>query len=127
MKDQLIVRDPEILSGIPVFKGTRVPVKNLVDYLEAGDSLEEFLDDFPTVQREKVVKFLNLSIKYYLAHDDVFITIDNNLSAQQNLTKIDLAVIVLSAPNNRLETLKPLVPRIKEVIASIQTGEIAYI
>ena len=58
---------------------------------------------------------------------DVFITIDNNLSAQQNLTKIDLAVIVLSAPNNRLETLKPLVPRIKEVIASIQTGEIVYI
>jgi uncharacterized protein (DUF433 family) len=60
MENQLIVRDPEILSGIPVFKGTRVPVKNLVDYLEAGDSLEEFLDDFPTVQKEKVVKFLKL-------------------------------------------------------------------
>jgi len=58
---------------------------------------------------------------------DVFITIDNNLSAQQNLTKINLAVIVLSAPNNRLETLKPLVPRIKEVIASIQIGEIVYV
>jgi len=69
MENQLIVRDPEILSGIPVFKGTRVPVKNLIDYLEAGDSLEEFLDDFPTVQKEKVVEFLNLSIKYYLAHD----------------------------------------------------------
>jgi uncharacterized protein (DUF433 family) len=61
MENQLIVRDPEILSGIPVFKGTRVPVKNLVDYLEAGDSLEEFLDDFPTVQKEKVVKFLLMS------------------------------------------------------------------
>ena len=60
MENQLIVRDPEILSGIPVFKGTRVPVKNLVDYLEAGDSLEDFLDDFPTVQKEKVVKFLKL-------------------------------------------------------------------
>ena len=70
MENQLIVRDPEILSGIPVFKGTRVPVKNLVDYLEAGDSLEEFLDNFPTVQKEKVVKFLNLSNKYYLAHDN---------------------------------------------------------
>jgi len=69
MENQLIVRDPEILSGIPVFKGTRVPVKNLVDYLEAGDSLEEFLDDFPTVQKEKVVKFLNLSNKYYLANN----------------------------------------------------------
>ncbi len=51
----------------------------------------------------------------------------SHLSAQQNLTKVDLAVIVLSAPNNRLETLKPLVPRIKEVIASIQTGEIVYV
>ena len=69
MENQLIVRDPEILSGIPVFKGTRVPIKNLVDYLEVGDSLEEFLDDFPTVQKEKVVEFLNLSIKYHLAHD----------------------------------------------------------
>ena len=69
MENQLIVRDPEILYGIPVFKGTRVPVKNLVDYLEAGDSLEEFLDDFPTVRKEKVMEFLNLSIKYYLAHD----------------------------------------------------------
>lgn len=69
MENQLIVRDPEILSGIPVFKGTRVPIKNLVDYLEAGDSLEEFLDDFPTVRKEKVIEFLNLSIKYYLAHD----------------------------------------------------------
>ena len=69
MENQLIVRDPEILSGIPVFKGTRVPVKNLIDYLEAGDSLEEFLDDFPTVRKEKVMEFLNLSIKYYLAHD----------------------------------------------------------
>ena len=69
MENQLIVRDPEILSGIPLFKGTRVPIKNLVDYLEAGDSLEEFLDDFPTVRKEKVMEFLNLSIKYYLAHD----------------------------------------------------------
>ena len=69
MENQLIVRDPEIFSGIPVFKGTRVLVKTLVDYLEAGDSLEEFLDDFPTVQKEKVVEFLNLSIKYHLAHD----------------------------------------------------------
>ncbi|GBO54312.1 hypothetical protein APA_2260 [Pseudanabaena sp. lw0831] len=69
MENQLIVRDPEILSGIPVFKETRVLVKNLVDYLEVGDSLEEFLDDFPTVQKEKVVEFLNLSIKCYLSHD----------------------------------------------------------
>ena len=58
MKSHLIVRDPEILSGIPIFYGTRVPVKNLIDYLEAGDSLEEFLDDFPTVKKENVLQFL---------------------------------------------------------------------
>ena len=69
MDNHLIIKDPEILSGIPVFKGTRVPVKNLLDYLEAGDSLEEFLDDFPTVKRENVLMFLNLSIKYYLVNN----------------------------------------------------------
>lgn len=59
MKNHLIVSDPEILSGIPIFYGTRVPVKNLIDYLEkAGDSLEEFLDDFPTVKKENVLQFL---------------------------------------------------------------------
>ena len=44
--------DPDILGGTPVFVGTRVPVRTLIDYLEAGDSLHEFLDDFPTVRRE---------------------------------------------------------------------------
>lgn len=49
---------PEILSGTPVFVGTRVPVRALLDYLEAGDSLEEFLEDFPGVRREQAVQFL---------------------------------------------------------------------
>jgi uncharacterized protein (DUF433 family) len=71
MKNQLITIDPEILSGMPVFKGTRVPVKNLIDYLEAGDSLEDFLEDFPSVAKETVLKFLNLSVKYYLDHESV--------------------------------------------------------
>jgi uncharacterized protein (DUF433 family) len=47
--------DPEILSGIPVFVGTRVPARTLVDYLEHGHTLEEFLDDFPTVTREQAL------------------------------------------------------------------------
>ena len=55
----LIVSNPDILGGTPVFAGTRVPVKNLTDYLEAGDSIESFLDDFPTVSRAKVVAFLD--------------------------------------------------------------------
>ena len=54
----VIVRDPEILSGMPVFAGTRVPAKNLIDYLEHGRSLDEFLDDFPTVRREQVIAAL---------------------------------------------------------------------
>lgn len=52
-KDEIISRDPEVLSGTPVFRGTRVPIKNLLDYLKAGDTLEEFLDDFPSVSREQ--------------------------------------------------------------------------
>jgi uncharacterized protein (DUF433 family) len=49
---------PEILSGTPVFIGTRVPVRALLDYLEAGDSLGDFLEDFPGVQREQAIRFL---------------------------------------------------------------------
>ena len=54
----LIVTSPEILGGTPVFSGTRVPVKTLTDYLAAGDTLDEFLDDFPSVSREQAVAFL---------------------------------------------------------------------
>jgi len=50
--------DPEILSGTPVFIGTRVPFRALIDYLEGGHSLAEFLEDFPTVQREQAVTAL---------------------------------------------------------------------
>lgn len=53
-----IERDPEILGGTPVFRGTRVPVQTLFDYLEAGDPLDEFLDDFPTVTREQALAML---------------------------------------------------------------------
>jgi len=53
--------DPEILGGTPVFVGTRVPVKNLFDYLEAGDSLDIFLDAFPSVSREQAVAALELA------------------------------------------------------------------
>ena len=56
--ESLVHRDPEILSGIPVFVGTRVPVKNLFDYLAAGSSIDEFVDDFPTVGRDMVLAFM---------------------------------------------------------------------
>lgn len=54
----VIHRDPEILGGTPVFKGTRVPLRNLIDYLEAGDDLDAFLDDFPSVTRDQAVAAL---------------------------------------------------------------------
>lgn len=54
----IITRDPEILGGTPVFRGTRVPFQALLDYLEGGQTLDEFLDDFPTVTREAAVHAL---------------------------------------------------------------------
>jgi uncharacterized protein (DUF433 family) len=54
----VIVKDPDIMGGIPIFSGTRVPVHNLIDYLAAGETIDAFLDDFPTVTREQVIQFL---------------------------------------------------------------------
>ena len=53
-----ISRNPDILGGTPVFSGTRVPVRNLLDYLEEGNSVEEFMDSFPSVAREQVIDVL---------------------------------------------------------------------
>ena len=61
MHGTVVHSDPEIMGGAPVFLGTRVPVKNLFDYLEAGDSLEEFLDQFPTVSREQAIAALEIA------------------------------------------------------------------
>ena len=61
MKPPAVHRDPEILGGTLVFVGTRVPVKNLFDYLEAGDSLDKFLESFPSVTREQAVAALELA------------------------------------------------------------------
>jgi len=55
---EIIVKDPEILGGTPVFCGTRVPFQNLLDYLEGGETLDEFLDDFPTVARAAAIAAL---------------------------------------------------------------------
>ncbi len=68
MKAKSVVKiDPEIMSGQPCFDGTRVPVRTLLDYLEGGDSLDEFLEDFPTVAREQAVAFLEQSSDAMLA------------------------------------------------------------
>jgi uncharacterized protein (DUF433 family) len=59
-RQRVVHSDPEILGGTPVFVGTRVPVKTLYDYLEGGDSLDEFLDDFPSVTRDQAIAALEL-------------------------------------------------------------------
>ena len=58
MSQSVVKIDPEIMSGAPCFAGTRVPIQNLIDYLEGGDSIEDFLEGFPTVSREQVIAFL---------------------------------------------------------------------
>ncbi|MDE0638557.1 MAG: DUF433 domain-containing protein [Candidatus Poribacteria bacterium] len=57
----IITCSPRIMSGTPVFKNTRVPIKNLIDYLEAGDNLDEFLEDFPSVSRTQAAQALELA------------------------------------------------------------------
>jgi uncharacterized protein (DUF433 family) len=57
----IVSSDPDVQGGATVFTGTRVPLKNLIDYLEAGDSIEQFLDDFPSVSREQAVAALELA------------------------------------------------------------------
>ena len=61
MAQQIIHCDPEIQGGVPVFCGTRVPVKNLFDYLEAGDSIDQFLRSFPSVTKAQAVSALELA------------------------------------------------------------------
>jgi uncharacterized protein (DUF433 family) len=63
MDYKIVNIDPEILGGTPVFYGTRVPIKNLFDYLETGESIQSFLQDFETVQKEHVIKVLEMSQK----------------------------------------------------------------
>jgi uncharacterized protein (DUF433 family) len=58
---EVISIDPNVVSGTPVFKGTRVPVQALLDHLEAGDRLDTFLDGFPSVSREQAVRFIELA------------------------------------------------------------------
>ena len=58
MKEPIITSSPDVMGGTPVFAATRVPVQTLVDYLKAGESIDDFLEGFPTVTREQVIAFL---------------------------------------------------------------------
>jgi uncharacterized protein (DUF433 family) len=63
----IIVRNPEVLGGTPVFRGTRVPIQTLFDYLEGGETLEDFLEGFPTVTREAALAVLEEAKQLLLA------------------------------------------------------------
>lgn len=65
---RVIHSDPEILGGTPVFVGTRVPVQALIDYIEGGHPLVDFLDDFPTVSREQAIAVLEEAKELLVAH-----------------------------------------------------------
>ncbi len=69
-QQSVIYRSPDVQGGAPVFRGTRVPVKTLVDYLEAGDRLDDFLRDYPTVTREQVLAVLELAKEALLVDPD---------------------------------------------------------
>jgi len=64
---EIIVKDPDILGGTPVFRGTRVPIQTLFDYLEAGEKLEDFLEGFPAVSRQAAVAALEEAKQLLLA------------------------------------------------------------
>lgn len=66
--ERVVSRDPEVLGGKLVFAGTRVPVQTLIDYLKAGETLDRFLDGFPTVEREQAEAYLEMTLKDAEAH-----------------------------------------------------------
>ena len=68
-KEEIISCNKEVVSGTPVFAGTRVPVQILIDYLKAGDSLDRFLEGFPTVTREQATAFLELALEVTLKEE----------------------------------------------------------
>ena len=70
MTSEVIHRDPEIMSGELVFVGTRVPVYTLFDFLEAGDSLDQFLDEFPSVTREQAIAALKIAREAVIGNAD---------------------------------------------------------
>ena len=69
-KDQVVETNPDVLGGTPVFRGTRVPVQTLIDYLKSGESIESFLDGFPSVSRAQAEAFLQIALESALNMDE---------------------------------------------------------
>ena len=67
-KSPVVSVSPDVMGGTPVFTGTRVPVQTFLDYLEAGETIDDFLDGFPTVKREQLISFLEQATELIVAH-----------------------------------------------------------
>lgn len=103
MDPALVNRDPDIMSGVLCFSGTRVPVKALFDYLEGSSSLEDFLVDFPTVSRDRAVAVLEAARQSLIADASV-------------------SVFVLDAPSAELRYLLPLIPKLEAALIDHNPG-----
>ena len=86
----VVTQHPDVLGGEPVFAGTRVPAKSLFDHLEAGDSIEQFLEGFPSVKREQVIALLEDSKALVLAARSMRILLDENLDWRLAVTCRDI-------------------------------------
>jgi uncharacterized protein (DUF433 family) len=81
MDSKIISINKEVLSGTPVFQGTRVPIKNLFDYLETGNSLEKFLEEFPSVSREQAISLMELAENILISNALIYEDIDRRMSS----------------------------------------------
>lgn len=81
MESKIISVNPEVLSGMPVFYGTRVPIKNLFDYIETGNTLEKFLEEFPSVKKEQVISLMELAENILISNARIYEDIDRRMPA----------------------------------------------
>ena len=81
MDSKIISINKEVLSGTPVFQGTRVPIKNLFDYFETGNSLEKFLEEFPSVSREQAISLMELAENILISNALIYEDIDRRMSS----------------------------------------------
>jgi uncharacterized protein (DUF433 family) len=169
----VIIKNPNIMHGTPVFRCTRVPFQALLDYLKAGDTLDEFLEDFPSVSRKDAITALEdakaalvgqLGWRSFLtnafpsvceitcpvinanpldtlvsrdsrtdllaaaeaAKFDVLLTVDHGLEYEQNLTRRQIAILILSTKSIRLDLL-PHVPNALVALQSLQSGQVVRV
>ncbi len=68
MQSNVIISNPDVMGGTPVFRGTRVPMQTLIDYLASGQSIEDFLEGFPSVDKSQIIEFFEETKKYFIAN-----------------------------------------------------------